>query len=105
LDIQGNETMATHGTAYFDGKGQFFKTPEDATISDLAAMLGRVGEGDSLAPGIAKTLYQRRIEIERIFTDHDDMMRAKPRKPVDHGEGPRLVADGGSKVAAFRPAG
>jgi hypothetical protein len=99
--------MATSGTAYFDGKGQFFKTPEDATISDLAGMLGRVGEGDSLAPGIAKTLFQKRIEIERIFADHDDMMRAKPRKLSELGDGPRLVSDAdiASKIATLRPAG
>ncbi len=69
--------MANSGTAFFDGKGQFFKTPEEATMSDLAAVLGRVGDGESLAPGIAKTLFQRRIEIERIFADHDQMLRSR----------------------------
>ncbi len=69
--------MANSGTAFFDGKGQFFKTPEEATMSDLAAVLGRVGDGESLAPGIAKTLFQKRIEIERIFADHDQMLRAR----------------------------
>jgi hypothetical protein len=84
--------MAIRGIGYFDGRGQFFKAPEEATISDLAAILGRVGEGDSLAPGIAKILLARRREIEHIFADHDSMVQglaaldARSRRPV-------LVAD------------
>jgi hypothetical protein len=73
---QGNSKMAMRGIGFFDTKGQYFKSPEDATLSDLSAVLGRVGEGESLAPGIAKTLFEKRREIERIFTDHDDMVRA-----------------------------
>jgi hypothetical protein len=65
--------MAVRGVGYFDNKGQFFKTPEAATLSDLAALLGKVGEGESLAPGIAQTLLQKRAEIEHIFTEHDRM--------------------------------
>jgi hypothetical protein len=90
--------MATHGTAFFDGKGQFFRTPEEATVSDLAAVLGRVGEGDGLAPGIAKTLFEKRGDIERIFSDHDEMVCAKARARI----GPVLIADAGNKVAALR---
>jgi hypothetical protein len=67
--------MANCGTAYFDSKGHFFKSPEEATVSDLAGLLGRVGEGESLAPGIAHILLQKRDEIERIFADHDQMIR------------------------------
>ena len=66
--------MAVRGTAFFDGRGQYFRSAEEATISDLASILGRVGEGDSLAPGIAKTLLLRRREIQRIFDDHDAMI-------------------------------
>jgi hypothetical protein len=77
--------MAVRGIGYFDGKGMFFKHPEEATISDLAGVLGRVGEGDSLAPGIAKILLEKRREIEHIFADHDAMiLGTEPvaRKPV-----------------------
>jgi hypothetical protein len=70
--------MAICGTAYFDSKGHYFKTPEEATVSDLAGLLGRVGDGDSLAPGIAHILLQKRQEIEQIFADHDKMMRGMP---------------------------
>ena len=68
--------MAVQGIGYFDGRGQYFKTPEDATISDLAALLGRIGDGESLAPGIAKTLLLKRREVEQIFQDHDRMLEA-----------------------------
>ena len=73
--------MANRGIGFFDSKGQFFKTPQEATHSDLAAMLGRMGDGDSLAPGIAKILLEKRREIEHIFRDHDDMVQGGPVDP------------------------
>jgi hypothetical protein len=63
--------MAKRGECYFDGSGQVHKTPDAATKADLAVILGRVGEGDSLAPGIATTLFDKRAEIERVFAEHD----------------------------------
>ncbi len=87
--------MAVRGVGFFDGRGQFFKSPDEATISDLCSLLGRMGEHDSLAPGIAKILFERRREIEHIFADHDSMMQgAEPpvRKPV-------LVSDGATVTA------
>ncbi|QPC99778.1 MULTISPECIES: hypothetical protein [Qipengyuania] len=66
--------MAHRGTGFFDTRGHYHKTPEDATIADLAALLGKIGEGESLAPGIAMTLLDRRSEIERLFAEHDTMM-------------------------------
>ena len=66
--------MAHRGTGFFDTRGNYHKTPEDATISDLAGILGKIGDGDSLAPGIAQMLLQRRTEIERLFGEHDAMM-------------------------------
>ena len=79
--------MANRGIGFFDSKGQFFKTPQEATHSDLAAMLGRMGDGDSLAPGIAKILLDKRREIEHIFRDHDDMVQGGP---VDPSKEPRV---------------
>jgi hypothetical protein len=84
--------MAVRGVGYFDGKGQFHKNPEEATISDLSGLLGRVGEGDSLAPGIAKILLDRRREIEHIFADHDAMMEGLTVNEV-RARRPVLVAD------------
>lgn len=66
--------MAHTGTGFFDRKGNFFKTARDATVSDLAALLGQIGEGESLAPGIAYMLLERRAEIERLFAEHDTML-------------------------------
>ncbi|MXO83376.1 hypothetical protein GRI35_08365 [Altererythrobacter aestiaquae] len=80
--------MAQKGVGYFDKKGHFFKNPAEATISDLAAMLGQIGEGDSLAPGIAHMLLEKRAEVEAIFAEHDlmtaDMPEAKIATLVDH---------------------
>ncbi|AOL23759.1 hypothetical protein Ga0102493_112754 [Erythrobacter litoralis] len=66
--------MARKGTGYFDRKGHFFKNAKDATASDIAALLGQIGDGESLAPGIAHLLIERRADIERLFAEHDAMM-------------------------------
>lgn len=66
--------MARKGIGFFDSKGHFFKSPEDATVSDIAALLGKVGDGESLAPGIAHILLRRREELEKLFLEHDAMM-------------------------------
>lgn len=69
--------MALQGVGYFDSRGHYFKTPEEATQSDLAALLGKIGEGESLAPGIANKLLERRADIERIFAEHDALKVAQ----------------------------
>lgn len=69
--------MAHKGMGFFDNRGHFFKSPEEATISDISVLLGRIGDGDSLAPGIATMLLQRRLDLERIFVEHDEMLLAK----------------------------
>jgi hypothetical protein len=84
--------MAVRGVGFFDGRGQYFKTPDDATISDLAATLGRMGEGEGLTSGIAKLLLEKRREIEHIFADHDAMVMAT--EPV--GRKPVLVSESSS---------
>ncbi|UAB76904.1 hypothetical protein INR77_08560 [Erythrobacter sp. SCSIO 43205] len=66
--------MARKGTGYFDRKGHFFKTARDATVSDIAGLLGQIGEGESLAPGIAHMILEKRQEIEQLFRDHDAMV-------------------------------
>ena len=67
--------MAHKGVGFFDSRGHFFKTPDEATVSDLSALLGRLGDGESLAPGIAQTLLSRRKDLEQLFADHDEMLR------------------------------
>lgn len=66
--------MAKKGTGYFDRKGHFFKSAREATASDIAGLLGQIGDGESLAPGIAQSLLEKRAEIERLFAEHDAMM-------------------------------
>jgi len=66
--------VARKGTGYFDRKGHFFKTAREATVSDIAGLLGQIGDGESLAPGIAQTLIDKREEIELLFRDHDAMI-------------------------------
>ena len=83
--------MAHTGTGFFDRKGNFFKTARDATVSDLAGLLGQIGEGESLAPGIAYMLLERRAEIERLFAEHDRMLEEEAavnaaREEVENGK-------------------
>lgn len=66
--------MAKKGTGYFDRKGHFFKTAREATESDISGLLGQIGDGESLAPGIAHMVLARRDEIEKLFADHDEMV-------------------------------
>ena len=74
--------MAHKGIGFFDSRGHFFKSPEDATLSDLAALLGKIGDGESLAPGIAHLMFDRRADIERIFAEHDEM-KAEQKAALD----------------------
>lgn len=94
--------MAKSGTGYFDRRGHFFKSPRDATASDLAALLGQIGEGESLAPGIAQMLIERRAEIEKLFAEHDAMLEEQEALEAE-----TKVSSLGEKVAKLpsRPAG
>ena len=96
--------MANRGVGFFDSKGQFFRTPQEATQSDLAAMLGRMGDGDSLAPGIAKILLDKRREIEHIFRDHDDMVQGGPIEPSEAQRVERRGKIEDSNVMPINPA-
>ena len=82
--------MARKGTGFFDARGHYYKTPEEATVSDLAGVLGKIGDGESLAPGIAHMMLDRRSEIERLFAEHDVMMAEY--QPVGAGKVTRLHA-------------
>jgi hypothetical protein len=77
--------MAHTGTGFFDRKGNFFKTARDATVSDLAGLLGQIGEGESLAPGIAYMLLERRSDIERLFAEHDQMLEEEAAMKAARG--------------------
>jgi len=82
--------MARSGRGYFDRKGQFFKQPQEATGSDLAALLGQIGEGESLAPEIAHMMLERRSDIEALFAEHDKMVAESENDNVAPIRGKRL---------------
>lgn len=69
--------MAKVATAYADNQGKLYPTPEQAALSDLTAVLGRIGAEGGITEGLAKTLMERREEIEQVFADLDEMV-ARP---------------------------
>lgn len=97
--------MAIRGTGFFDRRGRFFKSAREATESDLANLLGQIGEGESLAPGIAHVVLERREEIEQLFADHDAMV-AEEAAAASAGDEASLV-DMPTSIAKLptRPAG
>ncbi len=92
--------MAKKGTGYFDRKGHFFKTAREATESDLAALLGQIGDGESLAPGISHMLLARRQDIENLFAEHDEMLADE-----EASKGAKLTDISDKITKITRPAG
>ncbi len=88
--------MAKRGFGYFDRQGHYFQSAEDATQSDIAALLGRIDEDESIERSIAHVLFERRAEIEQIFAEHDQMVAAET------GEG-RAGADAGESLERRNP--
>lgn len=66
--------MAKVSRSFLDNKGEFHKTPDAATISDLAAVLGRMGDDGGMAAGVARLILDKRAEIEAAFAEHDVML-------------------------------
>lgn len=65
--------MAKIAQAYADERGQLHGTAEQAALSDLSAVLGRLGAEGGITSGIAQRILERRIEIEKVFADLDAM--------------------------------
>lgn len=59
--------------AFRDSSGHVFHSREDALGSELATAIGKIGNGDSLTPGIAKTLIDKRADIIALLMAIDDM--------------------------------
>lgn len=74
--------MASGCTAYRDAKGGLHINPEKATLEDLAAVLGRVGDEGGMTAGVARMIFDKRKEIERVFAEHDAMAAACPPTPM-----------------------
>lgn len=65
--------MAIEYTACRDGKGGLHSTSDNA---DLAGVLGRVGKEGGTIADVAKLLFEKREEIERVFAEQDRMIEA-----------------------------
>lgn len=74
--------MAKKDTAFFDNKGAYFKTPDEATISDIAYILGKIGDSDGPAYGLAKTIFENREKLELAFAEYDVIYNGKVSKFV-----------------------
>lgn len=99
--------MAKRGTGFFDRRGRFYRTAQEATEADLANLLGQIGEGESLAPGIAHLVLERRAEIEELFADHDAMLAEEAATSGDESREEASLVDLASRVSKLptRPTG
>lgn len=63
--------MAVRCLAFRDAKGGLHGDLHKATLEDLAGVLGRVGDEGGMTAGVAKLIFEKRAEIERVFAEHD----------------------------------
>lgn len=63
--------MAVRCLAFRDSKGGLHGDLVKATLEDLAGVLGRVGDEGGMTAGVAKLIFAKRAEIERVFAEHD----------------------------------
>lgn len=69
--------MAKTIPAYADNQGNLHATPVDAALSDLSAVLGRIGAESGITSGLAKCIIEKRAEIEAVFDDLDMMTNVR----------------------------
>lgn len=72
--------MASQCVAFRDSKGGLHSSLEEATLKDLAAVLGRVGDEGGMTAGVAKLVFEKRQEIERILGEHDQLVGVDPTR-------------------------
>ncbi|WP_313434700.1 hypothetical protein [Novosphingobium sp.] len=68
------QNMAFECVAYRDSKGGLHSSLEKATLEDLASVLGRVGDEGGMTSGVARMIFDKRAEIERVFAEHDALV-------------------------------
>ncbi len=72
--------------AWIDGKGQLHATKEAALYVEIERLLGHVGTGESLAPGIARTLVEIRDRLMPLLdafdSDVPEIIEAIPLPPT-----------------------
>lgn len=81
--------MATAVEAYRDNKGNLHHDPSSAIISDIAAVLGRVGDEGGLTEGVSRLILEKRGELETAFADLDRLEGKKPTL-IDVSSHPKL---------------
>lgn len=67
--------MANAVEAYKDSRGNLHLDPASATVADIAASLGRVGDEGGLTQGVARLILEKRSEIEAAFADLDKLQK------------------------------
>ena len=70
--------MASQCIAFRDSRGGLHASLEEATLKDLASVLGRVGDEGGMTAGVAKLILDKRQDIERIFAEHDELAGSIP---------------------------
>ncbi len=65
--------MAKVAKCFADNSGITHDTPEEATIADIALVLGRLSADSGIAGGVAKLIFDKRAEIEAAFAEFDEM--------------------------------
>lgn len=68
--------MASECIAYRDSRGGLHGNAARATLEDLAGVLGRVGDEGGMTPGVARVVFDKRVEIEKVFAEYDAMIAA-----------------------------
>jgi hypothetical protein len=65
--------MAKIAKCYHDNKGKSHQSADEAVASDIADILGRIGDNEGLGLGVAKNIIEHREAIEKAFADLDEM--------------------------------
>lgn len=63
--------MAKTVQAFTDNRGQIHTSAEQAVLSDITFILGRLGGESGITSGIAQRLLEKREEIRQAFAEFD----------------------------------
>lgn len=93
MEKRRRPALANECIAYRDSKGGLHGSAEKATLEDLAAVLGRVGDEGGMTAGVARMIFDKRAEIERVFAEHDAIMASAAGRRIDEepGREPTLI--------------
>lgn len=83
--------MAKAGLRFIDNNNNAHQTSEEASKADIEILLGKLlTDSNSSVGGIASHVFKSRKEIEKIFSDYDNMNLEKNEaaKPIIEKEKP-----------------